>query len=190
MQLAQTRQKIDGFGINNTWATAMTDADVQAMFGSNGLAFSILRVGLGPDGQPMSANIPGDITKVKAISGVKLIGSCWSPPATCKSNNDVNDGGHVKTTCYDSWSTTITSFAKNNSLYAMSIGNEPDFRRAAGRAVQRQLPDDALHRQRDGRVHQGRGAEAEGAGDQGHRARGLGVDPQLVEQLGRRFGAG
>ena len=33
----------------------------------------------------------------------------------------------MKTTCYDSWSTTIANFAGTNQLYAMSIGNEPDF---------------------------------------------------------------
>jgi glucuronoarabinoxylan endo-1,4-beta-xylanase len=127
VQLAQTRQKIDGFGINNTWATAMTDAEADHMFGMSGMGFSILRVGLGPDGNPMSANIPADITKARARGVTYVIGSCWSPPANCKTNNNVNDGGHVNTSCYDSWSTTIANFANTNDLYAMSIGNEPDF---------------------------------------------------------------
>ena len=127
VQLAQARQKIDGFGINNTWATAMTDAEADHMFGMNGMGFSILRVGLGPDGMPMSANIPADITKARARGVTYVIGSCWSPPANCKTNNNVNDGGHVNTSCYDSWSTTIANFANSNDLYAMSIGNEPDF---------------------------------------------------------------
>ena len=127
VQLAQTRQKIDGFGINNTWAQPMTAADADALFGMNGLGFSILRVGLGPDGQPMSSNIPGDITMARARNVTYIIGSCWSPPANCKTNNNVNDGGHVNTNCYDSWSTTIANFANTHDLYAMSIGNEPDF---------------------------------------------------------------
>jgi O-glycosyl hydrolase len=33
----------------------------------------------------------------------------------------------VKTSCYGSWSDTIAAFAKKYGLYAMSIGNEPDF---------------------------------------------------------------
>src|SRR5262245_325379 len=37
------------------------------------------------------------------------------------------NGGHLLTSCYDSWSTTIANFAGSNGLYAMSIGNEPDF---------------------------------------------------------------
>ena len=128
VQLAMTKQKIDGFGINNTWAQAMSDSDADAMFNTtNGMGFSILRVGLGSDGQPMSSNIPGDITKAKARNVKYLIGSCWSPPANCKSNNNINDGGHVLTSCYDSWSTTIANFAQTQGLYAMSIGNEPDF---------------------------------------------------------------
>jgi glucuronoarabinoxylan endo-1,4-beta-xylanase len=127
VQLAMTKQKIDGFGINNTWAQAMTDADADALFGMSGLGLSILRIGLGPDGMPMSGNIPADLTKARARNVTYVIGSCWSPPANCKSNNNINDGGHVNTNCYESWSTTIASFASSNNLYAMSIGNEPDF---------------------------------------------------------------
>jgi glucuronoarabinoxylan endo-1,4-beta-xylanase len=128
VQLGQTRQKIDGFGINNTWAQAMTDADADALFSTtNGLGFSILRVGLGPDGNPMSSNIPADITKARARNVTYIIGSCWSPPANCKTNNNINDGGHLLTSCYESWSTTIANFANTHDLYAMSIGNEPDF---------------------------------------------------------------
>ncbi len=39
----------------------------------------------------------------------------------------MNDGGHLKTSCYDSFSTTIANWASSNGLYAMSIANEPDF---------------------------------------------------------------
>ena len=35
--------------------------------------------------------------------------------------------GTCSTSCYDSWSTTIANFAKNNKLYAMGASNEPDF---------------------------------------------------------------
>ena len=128
VQLGVTKQKIDGFGINNTWAQAMTDGDADAMFSTtNGIGLSILRVGLGPDGNPMSANIPADITKARGAQRDYIIGSCWSPPANCKTNNNVNDGGHVKPSCYESWSTTIANFANSNDLYAMSIAERARF---------------------------------------------------------------
>jgi len=128
VQLGDLKQEISGFGINNTWANAMSDSDADKMFSTtNGIGLTILRVGLGSDGNPMSSNIPGDITKAKAKGAKTIIGSCWSPPASCKTNNNVNDGGHVNTSCYDSWGTTIAKFASDNGLYAMSIANEPDF---------------------------------------------------------------
>jgi glucuronoarabinoxylan endo-1,4-beta-xylanase len=64
---------------------------------------------------------------VKGVSGSKIIGSTWTAPANCKSNNNVNDGGHLNTSCYTSWATAITKFAKDNGLYAMSVSNEPEF---------------------------------------------------------------
>jgi glucuronoarabinoxylan endo-1,4-beta-xylanase len=128
VNLGMAEQTIDGFGINDTWAPAMSDSDATAMFSvDKGMGLSILRVGMNDQGAVMSSNITADITKAKAAGATKIIGSCWSPPANCKTNNSINDGGHVNSSCYDSWSTTITNFAKSNGLYAMSIANEPDF---------------------------------------------------------------
>jgi glucuronoarabinoxylan endo-1,4-beta-xylanase len=128
VQLAMTKQTIEGFGINDTWAPAMSDSDADAMFSADkGMGLTILRVGMNDQGDVMSSNITADIPKAKSHGATKIIGSCWSPPANCKDNNSLNDGGHVKSTCYDSWGTSITTFAKNNGLYAMSIANEPDF---------------------------------------------------------------
>ena len=128
VQLAQERQEMAGFGINNTWAPAMSDSEADALFSTtNGLGFSILRVGLGDNGSHMSDNIPGDITKAKARGVQYIIGSCWSPPGNMKTNGQVNDGGHVKPENYETWATTIAKYASDNDLYAMSIGNEPDF---------------------------------------------------------------
>src|SRR5512147_2900570 len=106
----------------------MSGGDAQAMFSvDKGIGLSILRVGMNDSGGVMSSNITGDITKAKSAGATKIIGSCWSPPANCKTNNSINDGGHVNSSCYDSWGSTIAKFAKDNGLYAMSIANEPDF---------------------------------------------------------------
>jgi O-glycosyl hydrolase len=126
VQLDSAHQTIQGFGINDTWASDAIPAKLFSTTDADGLGLSILRVGMGDNGQDFSSNIPGDITTAKA-AGAKIIGSCWSPPANCKDNNKVNDGGHLLTSCYTSWSDTIVSWAKSKGLYAMSIGNEPDF---------------------------------------------------------------
>jgi len=134
VQLGQAKQKMEGFGINNTWATAMTPADADAMFNTsgNGLGLSILRVGMNSMGGWMSNNIPGDIALAKERGVKMIIGSCWSPPGNFKTDHTFvdsaeNDGGHVKPENYEAWADTITKFAKDNGLYAMSPGNEPDF---------------------------------------------------------------
>jgi glucuronoarabinoxylan endo-1,4-beta-xylanase len=132
VQLGQTEQSIDGFGINDTWAPAMTMTQATALFSATGgIGLTILRVGMGPDGNPMSANIPGDITMAKMAGATTIIGSTWTPPANCKTNNNINDGGHVISndggTCYNMWAASIVKFATDQKVNAMSIANEPDF---------------------------------------------------------------
>jgi O-glycosyl hydrolase len=137
VQLAQTKQTIQGFGINT--ALASGSIPISTMFsttGADGIGLSILRVGMNTDGSLTGSGI----SEAKA-AGAKIIGSCWSAPANCKSNGKTTDGGHLKTpeedggTCYDSWSTTIANFAGQQGLYAMSIANESDFASCPGNPV-------------------------------------------------------
>jgi len=124
--LDQMRQKIEGFGINDSYASGTIPA---SLFDADaGIGLSILRIGMNSSGSLLTSSVQTtDIAMVKGISGTKIIGSCWSAPASCKSNNSENDGGHLNKDCYTSWATTITSFAKSNGLYAMAVGNEPEF---------------------------------------------------------------
>jgi glucuronoarabinoxylan endo-1,4-beta-xylanase len=126
VQLDQTHQTIQGFGINDTYASAALPASL--FDATNGIGLTILRVGMNSGGSLITSSVQmSDMSMVKGISGTKIIGSCWTAPANCKSNNSENDGGHLNTSCYDSWATTIANFAKSNGLYAMSVANEPDF---------------------------------------------------------------
>jgi glucuronoarabinoxylan endo-1,4-beta-xylanase len=129
VQLGQTQQTMEGFGISNIWAAALTDTDADALFGTagNGIGLSILRIGMDSNGGHMNSSSLQDIAKAKARGVPTIIGTLYSPPANCKTNNSVNDGGHLLTSCYESWSTAIAKFAKDNFLYAMSPQNEPDF---------------------------------------------------------------
>jgi len=124
VQLDQARQTIEGFGINNNWKE-LGSSGINACFDSaSGLGLSILRIGMNENGGVASGS--GDISLARN-KGAKIIGSTWSPPASYKTNGSINDGGHLKTANYDQWASTIASFAKSNNLYAMSMGNEPDF---------------------------------------------------------------
>jgi len=127
VQLDKTRQTIDGFGINDTW-NALTDTQAQSLFdASTGLGLTILRVGMNPSGGFYNNNEASSISAAKKYGATTIIGSVWSPPASCKDNSSTTKGGHVLVSCYESWSDSITKFATTNGLYAMSAGNEPDF---------------------------------------------------------------
>jgi glucuronoarabinoxylan endo-1,4-beta-xylanase len=128
VQLAQTQQTIDGFGINDTWS-ALTDAQAKAMFDvSTGIGLTILRVGMGSNGGFYNNNESSSIASAKKYGATTIIGSVWSPPADCKDNKSITKGGHLIDSCYESWSDAIAKFAADNGLDAMSAGNEPDFK--------------------------------------------------------------
>jgi len=153
VQLGQTEQMIQGFGINDNWASQFSGPVADSLFSTSGtgIGLTILRTGMSPSGAFYNTGeVAGNIAAVKSASragaNAKIIGSVWSPPAACKTNNSISDGGHLcasnsyqtalannkctasaNSTCYDMWSTTIANFASSNGFYAMSIGNEPEF---------------------------------------------------------------
>jgi glucuronoarabinoxylan endo-1,4-beta-xylanase len=134
VKLDSTQQTMDGFGINDTWAPAMSDSEADALLDpTRGLGLSILRIGMGSDGNPMSDNIFSDVKKAKTRGVDKIIGTPWTATANCKDNHLESNGGHLLTNCYESWAETIAAFpakVKSNAsvdLYAMSVQNEPDY---------------------------------------------------------------
>ena len=133
VQLDQTRQVIDGFGINDNWQTYDNNA-IKALFDSTtGLGLSILRIGMGSDGNASNGNSWNHIKNAKALGLKYVIGSTWSPPGSWKTNGKEEDGGYLKTEYYTQWADRLAGFAgkvKSGSgmdLYSMSMGNEPDF---------------------------------------------------------------
>lgn len=130
VQMDKVRQPIQGFGLNSALMPGGKNLpmnDLYGLEGANAIGLSILRVGMTPDG-----NLTGGFIDEAKSHGAKVIGSCWSPPASCKDNNSTQNGGHVLTSCYDSWATTIANFAEEYDLYAMSIANESDFASCPG----------------------------------------------------------
>jgi glucuronoarabinoxylan endo-1,4-beta-xylanase len=139
VQLGDVRQLIRGFGINNNWQAIGNNAERLYGLGADGLGLNILRVGMGSTGEPYNgSSCYDDIDNVASITAGRtephyIMGTLWSPPANCKTNNSIQNGGHLLTSCYESWSTTIANFADKISqnttttLYAMSPQNETDF---------------------------------------------------------------
>jgi glucuronoarabinoxylan endo-1,4-beta-xylanase len=68
-----------------------------------------------------------------AARGAVVWAAPWTPPASYKDNNDVNNGGHLLAADYDAWATTLAGFAAKMAqnagvqLYGISAQNEPDF---------------------------------------------------------------
>lgn len=118
VQLDKTHQTIEGFGLNTALGNAAVPWDT--FFTTTGFGLTIVRVAMDETGQ-LSGVLP------PSSYNAKIIASAWTAPANCKDNNNTQKGGHLLTSCYDSWSTTIAKFAKSQGLYAMGIANEPDF---------------------------------------------------------------
>ena len=154
VNLDQTDQTIEGFGINDMYiSAAFTQSVFDSLFDADaGIGLSILRVGMDTAGAGMleSSGMTTDIQNVEKAGG-KVIGSVWTPPMNCKTNDNPDNGGQLcsannisipaegtnqctstgttsdDATCYNSWANTIATFANTNGLYAMSLANEPDF---------------------------------------------------------------
>jgi glucuronoarabinoxylan endo-1,4-beta-xylanase len=120
VQLDKTHQTIEGFGLNTALSSGSPPWDTFYSTSGSGLGLSIVRVAMDSSGN-MSGSTP------PSSYNAKVIGSPWTAPANCKDNNNTQKGGHLLTSCYDSWSTTIANFAKSKGLYAMGAANEPDF---------------------------------------------------------------
>jgi O-glycosyl hydrolase len=126
VQLDQVRQIIRGFGLNGTITDgkALPWSKLFTLEGTDALGLSILRIGMTETGG--HRDVASGWDSVKGM-GARVIGSCWSAQASWKDNNAVNGGGHLKPDYYDDWAKLIAKYAKDNGLYAMSIGNETDF---------------------------------------------------------------
>ena len=95
VHLDQPDQTIEGFGINDMYQGSALPA---SLFDPNsGIGLSILRVGMDTNGQgnlQSATSMKADMATVNAAGG-KVIGSVWTPPANCKTNQNGNNGGQL-----------------------------------------------------------------------------------------------
>jgi glucuronoarabinoxylan endo-1,4-beta-xylanase len=135
VRLDAPRQRMDGFGISSMFTSgALSDADADALFDPRvGLGLSILRVGMAPTGAWLDSTAPLDAQKARDRGVTRFVASIPGAPASCKDNSSERDGGHLLAECYDKWAATMVGFARDAKqalgvdLYALSLGNEPDF---------------------------------------------------------------
>jgi len=138
VQLAETKQVIRGFGINNTWGD-IGNAISKCFDSTSGLGLNVLRVGMKPD---TTVGAYQSFTDVKAAAnlGCKyFIGTVWSAPKYFKTNNKEEQGGYLKEEFYEKWAKAIAKFpavfkaGSGVDLYAMSPQNETDFASCAAK---------------------------------------------------------
>lgn len=135
VQLGEVRQIIRGFGLNATITdgAALPWNQLYTLEGDNALGLSIVRIGMDENGGHRA--VASGWETVKDLGG-RVIGSCWTSPGSWKTNNSPTNGGHLKPEYYEQWATRIAEYARDNGLYAMSIGNETDFASCAGSSCQ------------------------------------------------------
>jgi glucuronoarabinoxylan endo-1,4-beta-xylanase len=132
IDLGTTRQIIRGFGGASVWLGALTDAQMNTLYGndnSDQFGLSILRIRIDPSGSSAWGTELSNAQKAKA-RGAIVMATPWSPPASMKSNNSTI-GGSLNTSSYDAYASYLKSFADymssgGASLYAISVQNEPD----------------------------------------------------------------
>ena len=132
-------QVVDGFGEADVWqGSSSTQMQTLLWDPVNGIGLNLLRIGI--DGTSGSPNIMGAAGYADGQACMKFSGSdCkvwaapWSPPASMKDNNNVNNGGHLNSGNYAAWAKVLAGFPafyKSHGgvdLYAVSAQNEPDF---------------------------------------------------------------
>jgi glucuronoarabinoxylan endo-1,4-beta-xylanase len=136
---SKTYQVVDGFGEADVWQGSSSTAMQTLLWDPvNGIGLNLLRVGI--DGTSGSPNIMGAAGYADGTACVKFNGNAckvwaapWSPPASMKDNNNVNNGGHLNSASYAAWAKVLAGFPafyKSHGgvdLYAVSAQNEPDF---------------------------------------------------------------
>jgi glucuronoarabinoxylan endo-1,4-beta-xylanase len=133
-------QTIRGFGGSSAWITDMNARPGMAdrLFGNTGsqqIGLSILRVRIDPSPDPGGhTNWATELSNANLATarGARVIATPWSPPASMKTNNNVNNGGRLNPGSYADYASYLQSFVafmENGGapLYAISIQNEPDW---------------------------------------------------------------
>ena len=122
------QQSINGFGGANIvgWTGDLTaDQRTKAFSASSGIGLSIVRVRISPNTADWAAE-KATIDACKSNGGI-AIATCWSAPASMKTNNSTI-AGDLKTASYSAFAAHLKSFNTTvGGVTAISPDNEPNY---------------------------------------------------------------
>src|SRR5271157_6376461 len=128
INFSTTHQIIDGFGGSSAWCGALSDAQMDALYGNAAgqVGFTILRLRIDPNNA--WADEQSNAKKAKA-RGATVFATPWSPPPAYKTVNNVV-GGAINTAHFADFAAWMKSFwtaAGSANVDIMSLENEPDY---------------------------------------------------------------
>jgi glucuronoarabinoxylan endo-1,4-beta-xylanase len=132
---AVLHQQIDGYGAGAVFLDAgldpLQDSWMDSLYGTgaNQMALTLIRLRIDPNGDWTNAILDGQKAKAR---GAKILATPWTPPASMKDNNDLNNGGALLPSQYPAWVDYLNRFtdamdANGAPVDVVSIQNEPDF---------------------------------------------------------------
>lgn len=129
INLNNQHQVIDGFGGSSAWSGKLSTAVMDALYknGNNQLGFTIIRLRIDPNKSWADEKANANSAKLR---GATVFATPWSPPASMKTNNNLNNGGQLKTTEYGNYTNYLNQFIDyvGTDLDIISLQNEPDWK--------------------------------------------------------------
>lgn len=140
VNLAVTKQIIDGFGASSAWCGSISDNVMNPLYGD--LGFSILRLrieeGIGDNWKTGNFNSwAPELSNAKkaAAKGAIVFASPWNPPKSMQEDFTKSGDASAQRLRYDKYAEYVdylnayVKYMKDNGvdLYAISVQNEPDY---------------------------------------------------------------
>jgi O-glycosyl hydrolase len=128
INVGKTNQVIDGFGGSSAWSGQLSTAVLDALYknGNNQLGLSIIRLRIDPNKAWTDEKANAKNAKAR---GATVFATPWSPPKSMKTNNDLNNGGEIKSTEWGNYALYLNEFIDyvGSDLDIISLQNEPDW---------------------------------------------------------------
>jgi glucuronoarabinoxylan endo-1,4-beta-xylanase len=128
VDFSDTHQTIDGFGGSSAWSGALSDAQMDALFGNGAgqLGLNILRLRIDPHAG--WSDEKSNATKAKE-RGATVFATPWSPPESLTTKG-VTVKGYINTAKFAGFAAYLKSFwtyCGSANVDIMSLENEPDY---------------------------------------------------------------
>jgi glucuronoarabinoxylan endo-1,4-beta-xylanase len=125
------QQRMSGFGGSTAWAGGLADNLINDLFSpTTGCGLTLVRMRIATNGTTGSGEIT--IAKKAQALGAAIWAAPWSPQASWKDNNNVNNGGSLLPANYQNWADRLVAYVKNLqtqgiNLRWISAQNEPNW---------------------------------------------------------------